>query len=324
MFATSTQLNYWTFSGETELRQLRQEANQNFVQTHGKHMSEQERAAFFLSPPEERLLLRQYEYVLKEFCNKFNPPLPKCILGTSLAFLKRFWINNSPMDYHPKDIMLTAVYLACKVEEFYVPISQFVSNLKGNREKFADTILTFELLLMSKLRYHLTVHNPFRAMEGLLIDVKTRFPELENAERLRRNAEEFIDRALMTDIVLIFSPSQIALAALLYSAGKEMVNLDRYVMDILMGGSSGEEIKKLIYQLKRIKHMVKTDPVIPREQVSTIQKKLERCRNQENNPESDSYKARMAERFDDEDLQKSHKRARIQEEERKRDLELVS
>ena len=64
------------------------------------------------------------------------------------------------------------VYLACKVEEFYVPIGQFVSNLKGNREKFADTILTFELLLMSKLRYHLTVHNPFRAMEGLLIDIK--------------------------------------------------------------------------------------------------------------------------------------------------------
>eukprot|EP00745_Piridium_sociabile_P014553 TRINITY_DN21497_c0_g1_i12.p1 TRINITY_DN21497_c0_g1~~TRINITY_DN21497_c0_g1_i12.p1 ORF type:complete len:117 (+),score=23.42 TRINITY_DN21497_c0_g1_i12:24-374(+) len=87
---------------------------------------------------------------------------------------------------------LTAVYLACKVEEFYVPISQFVSNLKGNREKFADTVLTFELLLMSKLRYHLTVHNPFRALEGLLIDVKTRFPDLENAERLRKNSDEFL------------------------------------------------------------------------------------------------------------------------------------
>lgn len=25
--------------------------------------------------------------------------------GTSLAFFKRLWVNNSPMDYHPKDIM---------------------------------------------------------------------------------------------------------------------------------------------------------------------------------------------------------------------------
>ena len=66
------------------------------------------------------------------------------------------------------------MYLACKVEEFYVPIGQFVGNLKSNREKFADVILGFELLLMQKLHYHLTIHNPFRPMEGLLIDLKVR------------------------------------------------------------------------------------------------------------------------------------------------------
>lgn len=67
---------------------------------------------------------------------------------------------------------LTCVYLACKVEEFYVPIGQFVKNLRGDREKFADAILSFELTLMSKLNYNLTVHNPFRPLEGFLIDIK--------------------------------------------------------------------------------------------------------------------------------------------------------
>ncbi|KAL8562031.1 hypothetical protein ACOMHN_031802 [Nucella lapillus] len=324
MFATSSQLKYWTFSGETELTQLRQESNQDYIQTHGTKLTEQERVKHFLSPNEERQLLRQFEYVLKEFYYKFNPPLPKCILGTSLAFFKRFWINNSAMDYHPKDIMLTSVYLACKVEEFYVPISQFVSNLKGNREKFADTILTFELTLMSKLRYHLTVHNPFRALEGLIIDVKTRFPDLENVERLRKNADDFIDRALMTDAVLIFSPSQIALASLMFSASKESINLDRYVTKLLMGGSSKEEIQKLIYQLKRIKCMVKGDPPIARDQLPLIQRKLDACRNQENNPDSELYKYKMAERFEEEDDQRNQKRARLMEEDRRRDRELVS
>ena len=64
------------------------------------------------------------------------------------------------------------MYLACKVEEFYVPIGQFVKNLRGDREKFADAILSFELTLMGKLNYQLTVHNPFRAMEGFMIDLK--------------------------------------------------------------------------------------------------------------------------------------------------------
>jgi cyclin H len=41
-------------------------------------------------------------------------------------------------------------------------MDQFVGNLKGDREKAASIILNNELLLMQKLDYQLTVHNPFR------------------------------------------------------------------------------------------------------------------------------------------------------------------
>lgn len=64
------------------------------------------------------------------------------------------------------------MYLASKVEEFNVSISQFVANVKGDREKATDIILNNELLLMQRLQYHLTVHNPYRPVEGLLIDIK--------------------------------------------------------------------------------------------------------------------------------------------------------
>ena len=58
------------------------------------------------------------------------------------------------------------------MEEFNVSIRQFVRNLRGDRDIYANTILTFELLLMDKLHYHLTVHNPYRPMEGFLIDIR--------------------------------------------------------------------------------------------------------------------------------------------------------
>jgi hypothetical protein len=64
------------------------------------------------------------------------------------------------------------VYLACKVEEFNISIQQFVANIKGDREKASDIILNDELLLMQQLKFHLTVHNPFRPITGLLIDIK--------------------------------------------------------------------------------------------------------------------------------------------------------
>ena len=35
-----------------------------------------------------------------------------------------------------------------------------------------NIILGFELLLMVKLHYHLSVHNPFRPLEGFFIDIK--------------------------------------------------------------------------------------------------------------------------------------------------------
>ena len=79
------------------------------------------------------------------------------------------------MDNHPKHMVVTCVYLACKVEEFNVSMIQFVANVKGDRAKAADIVLNNELLLMHQLKYHLTIHNPFRPIEGFLIDIKVLF-----------------------------------------------------------------------------------------------------------------------------------------------------
>lgn len=67
---------------------------------------------------------------------------------------------------------VTCIYLACKVEEFNVSIQQFVANLKGDREKATDIILNNELQLMEQLNFQLSIHNPFRPVEGILIDIK--------------------------------------------------------------------------------------------------------------------------------------------------------
>jgi len=65
------------------------------------------------------------------------------------------------------------VYLACKVEEFNITITNFVTNMpQFDHREAVDLVLSQELLLMQMLYYHLTVHNPYRPVEGLLIDIK--------------------------------------------------------------------------------------------------------------------------------------------------------
>ena len=128
----------------------------------------------FLSEQEEADVVFYFSVKMGQFCEKFKPPMPRYVRGTAFHYFKRFYLHNSVMDYHPKEILVTAVYLASKVEEFNVSMQQFVANVQGNQERATKIILNNELLLMQELQFHLTVHNPFRAVEGLLIDIKTR------------------------------------------------------------------------------------------------------------------------------------------------------
>ena len=106
-------------------------------------------------------------------------------------------------------------------------------------------ILNNELLLMQELRFHLTVHNPYRALEGLLIDIKTRFPTLA-VDNWRSEIETFLDQIYLTNSILIYSPSQIALAAIIHAASLHQANVDTYVTEKLFLGQSDEAVRHII------------------------------------------------------------------------------
>ncbi|KAL0118988.1 hypothetical protein PUN28_009549 [Cardiocondyla obscurior] len=308
MFPSSSQKKHWIFSDESDLTALREKTNADFITKHGVNMTAKEKEEHFLSHTEERTLLRFYELQLRDFCRRFNPPMPRATVATALHYFKRFYLRNSVMDYHPKEILVTCVYLACKVEEFNVSIFQFVANIKGDREKASDIIINNELLLMQQLNYNLTVHNPFRPVEGLMIDIKTRYTSLENPEKLRQHIDEFLERVFLTDSVLLYAPSQVALAATLHAASRASANLDNYVTDILF---SREQLGGIIEAVRKIRSMAKCVEPPSRELVKALEKKLDKCRNQENNPDSEIYKQRMQEMLDEEDLQDNEKYAKI-------------
>jgi len=62
---------------------------------------------------------------------------------------------------------------------------------------------------------------------------QTRYASLENPEKLRQHIDEFLERVFLTDSVLLYAPSQVALAATLHAASRASANLDNYVTDTL-------------------------------------------------------------------------------------------
>ncbi len=55
---------------------------------------------------------------------------------------------------------------------------------------------------------------------------QTRYPLLENPEMLRKSAEDFLNRAAVTDAGLLFSPSQLALTAVLNGAARAGLKME--------------------------------------------------------------------------------------------------
>jgi len=301
MFPRSTQSEHWMFKNEDVIQNIKKQTNRQFIQRHQQQAVGQPQD-YFLSQEEEEAVAYYFSVKMGEFCDKFKPPMPRYVRGTSFHYFKRFYLNNSVMDYHPKEIIVTAVYLACKVEEFNVSMAQFVANIAGNQERATKIILNNELLLMQELQFHLTIHNPFRAVEGLVIDIKTRYPGVGDIDTWRPHIDKFLDSIYLTNAIMIYSPSQLALAAIIHSAKINKTNVDNYVTTLLFGGQPEEAIMHIITCVRNIRTMVNNIPEEPTSIIKSLCSRLEQCRNQDNNPDSAAYKKKIESMVDEEDL----------------------
>ncbi|MCJ1304032.1 hypothetical protein MMC08_006844 [Hypocenomyce scalaris] len=114
-----------------------------------------------LSVEEEKKLVGYYcsrAMELADFCD-----FPTNVKGTAVQYLKRFYLSNSPMTYHPKEMMPSAIFLATKTENHYTSLKTFVSKLPKTT---AEDVVAPEFLLTQGLRFTFDVRHPQRGLEG--------------------------------------------------------------------------------------------------------------------------------------------------------------
>lgn len=220
MYSTSTQKREYTFASPAAIAELRKQANERFRLKYELILEPGEEDVF-LTPQEESTLRSIVTETGIRFAEDFTPAMWHSVRWTAFAYFKRFYLKHSIMEYSPKSVMMGCFYLAAKVDEFNLSIDEFVSNLRsGTPKSNAETILSMEPEIMLKLNYHLTVHCPFRPFEGHLLEMKTRSLLGFDLEQVRPHVSDFFKKALFGDAMLLYSPSQIALAALKYALQK--------------------------------------------------------------------------------------------------------
>lgn len=236
--------------------------------------------------------------------------------ATAVQFMRRFYLSNSPMTYHPKEILPSVIFLATKTENHYIPLQKFVSQYP---KATAETVIAPEFLLTQGLRFTFDVRHPQRALEGGYMElvawangrgsglnsgsispsVQTGMLGLKPVKHGAAKAKLVADvvnrtqaaynkakdilktSALLTDAYFLFTPSQIWLAALLLADEP----LGKFYIDNKVPLSTGIR-PRLINTLKSCCETLESSPSAEpdkeeMEQLTKIDKKLYKCRNPE-------------------------------------------
>ncbi|KAL9067989.1 MAG: hypothetical protein Q9161_006512 [Pseudevernia consocians] len=180
-----------------------------------------------------------------DFCE-----FPTNVKATAVQYLKRFYLYNSPMTYHPKEMMPAALFLSTKTENHYTSLKIFASKLPKTTP---ESVVAPEFLLTQGLRFTFDVRHPHRGLEGGIMELlglaqgmgqaisgipksseqlQKEMVDIQAAKegsKKSRSADEVIRRiqvahgkakevgkssALLTDVYFLYTPSQIWLSSL--------------------------------------------------------------------------------------------------------------
>ncbi|KAG8906216.1 hypothetical protein FRB99_007362 [Tulasnella sp. 403] len=300
LYEASTQYQHWRFS-EKALAGVRESQNNDAV-TKIRDAFESDAPGsssniHFLTANEEHVLVKLYISKVSQLCSHFR--FPEEVEATSVSYLKRFYLRNTVMDYHPKNVMLTAIFLAAKTSNHPIGIDHYVNNIPKTK---ASDVLDLEFLVAQSLRFEFTVWHAHRALWGLWLDSQA-LPEFNKSttDEEHASALAWVRASRMTDVELIYTPPQIALACL-HLASPALA--ERWAG--LMSPNDGDALMDIV---RRIEEMIERDSQPPNiEVVRDIDKRLKICTNPEKVVGSKAYLAKQAE-VEEEAARKKAKKA---------------
>ncbi|MCO5596176.1 hypothetical protein L7F22_050236 [Adiantum nelumboides] len=189
----------------------------------------------FLDVQDEEALIAYYFTRVRQLVKAFS--LPELVEATTITFIKRFYLRNTCMDFHPKHIVLTCLFLAAKAESHAIPLRHFATKLAGKEQNpkiIAENIKTvqdLEFLVSQSLSFEYTVHGAHRALHGFMLDFQTLqpAPSTDTMAAILTPARGNVQQSRFTDAELVYTPSQIALACIHSSCSEGKEAVERYL-----------------------------------------------------------------------------------------------
>ncbi|PKA61342.1 Cyclin-H1-1 [Apostasia shenzhenica] len=230
-----------------------------------------------LSCEEEQLMRVFYEQKIQEVCGAFK--FPHKIQGTAIIYFKRFYLQWSVMEHHPKNIMLTCIYSSCKVEENHVSAEELGKGIQQDHQMILNNEI---VVLQQSLGFDLIVYAPYRSIEGFIEDmeefIQSRDTTQDRLKELQEAAKFEVDKTMLTDAPLLFPPGQLALSALRRSNNVlKIINFERYLESVLFRQPYTHNTSRLIESLNSIDFLVEKLAIPTAKDMRHIDRKLRSC-----------------------------------------------
>ncbi|OQR82805.1 cyclin-H [Achlya hypogyna] len=235
-----------------------------------------------LSLEEEALVLNFYQVQVQQSCTGLFRTSDK-VKSAAVVLFKRFYLSNSVMEFHPKYIAPTVIYVAGKVEEQYISVDSISEQLSVD----VNQVIAHEMIVLEGVRFQLIMYHPFRALTGFIDDVRAYYKsrgvdlKIPTLQSLHASATATINDLILTDAPLLFAPACLALAGLQLTveAAPETfatIDMNEYLRQCKRGHQNPSEvaaIQGILAQVKALK--AARDAVVEDQaQVKAVYKKL--------------------------------------------------
>lgn len=264
LYRNTSQYRLWSMTKE-KLAELRHSVHDKAVDKVRQVLLEKVASLFtpeqiedlILTYEEEQLLVLAYASKIERIALSFQ--MPSQVKATAVSYFKKFYLVHSVMDYHPKNVMYTCVFLAAKAENHFIPVTTFCKSLPKSEPAH---ILDLEFLVLESLSFTLLVQNGIRPLHGFFLDLQVVLPSTSKPElsNVLTRARDILLRGLLSDAHFHFTPPQIALAGLSLSNEdlvKKYLELKFSTKDISVN-TSGEGIHALSVLFEVLKECKQT------------------------------------------------------------------
>ena len=245
----------------------------------------------FLSLEEEALIRRFYQEKVEEACTQLFRTSDK-VKASAVMLYKRFYLSNSVMEYHPKYIVPSVIYVAGKVEEQYISVDTIDELLRVDHKD----VIAHELIVLQGVRFQTIIYHPFRSLLGFLEDARLYFKAanrptpVDIVQEIHTQSVQSLNEMMQSDLPLKYNSSVLALAGLRHgSAEYDQFDLEEYLRE---NNSINMNVEQLLGMLNEISaelqefKKVQLDP----KQVKPLYKKLKHFYPQSEEPKKKKRK----------------------------------